>query len=164
MASISRLDPTPSPANQRHHARQPVVHARRLLRLLGIESADLGRETLTVQARGLRLLLQQLGRMQPFDPEFYAETYPDIEAARLSGIVADLHEHFVTSGFIEGRLPSEPPFDPVWYAQYYPDLSQVIAAHDVVGLRNHFITSGLAEGRAGTAATLPAAESWQQAE
>jgi hypothetical protein len=154
MASITRLDHSTSPMSQRQQQRAPVVPVGRMLRLLDIDAADLGNETVTVRASGLRDLLVELARQQPFDPEFYADCYPDIEAARLAGIVSDLREHFVNSGFLEGRLPSEPPFDPVWYASYYPDLATVIPASDAKALRNHYMTTGIIEGRAGTAASL----------
>jgi hypothetical protein len=156
MASITRLDHSSNAASQRQQQKAPVVPVGRMLRLLGIDASDLGHATVTVQTSGLRDLLIELARQQPFDPEFYADAYPDIEAARLAGIVSDLREHFVNSGFLEGRLPSEPPFDPVWYASHYPDLSSAIPPNDAKALHNHFMTAGLVEGRAGTAASLAA--------
>lgn len=154
MSSITRLEHGSATATQRHMAKPPVTPVGRIFRMLGIDAAALENTAVTVNAEGLIFLLRELARQQPFDPEYYAESYPDIEAARMAGKVADLHEHFVKAGFIEGRLPSEPPFDPVWYAQYYPDIADAIPANDVVALRNHFITAGLIEGRAGTPAGL----------
>jgi hypothetical protein len=156
MASITRLDHSSNATSQRQQQKAPVVPVGRMLRLLGIDASDLGHATVTVQTSGLRDLLIEFARQQPFDPEFYAEAYPDIEAARLAGIVSDLREHFVNSGFLEGRLPSEPPFDPVWYASHYPDLASAIAPEDVAALRHHFMTTGLIEGRFGTAASWAA--------
>ena len=153
MATVNRLDVTSA-----HAARQlqkpHVTPVGRVLRLLGIESAALDNATVTVEVQGLVFLLRELARHQPFDPEFYAESYPDIEEARMVGKIPDLHEHFIETGFIEGRLPAEPPFDPVWYAHYYPDIAKAIPANDVQALRNHFITAGLIEGRAGTPSSL----------
>ena len=151
MVTISR----PNPRTQ-HTARRKrdIVPASRILRDLGIGPAELAADTVVVNAVGLRRLLAEFARQQPFDPDFYSETYPDIEAARLAGLVADLHTHFTELGFLEGRLPAEPEFDPVWYAQHYPDLASVIPAHDTAGLRNHFLSAGLTEGRSGSAASL----------
>ncbi len=146
MTSIMRLESGISSARRRE-----VVTAARILGQLGISCTDLAAETVTVNTAGLRDLLAGVARQQPFDADFYSETYPDIEAARLAGVVADLHGHFTQSGFLEGRLPSEPAFDAAWYAHYYPDLASQIAADDTMALRNHFLTAGLAEGRFGTA-------------
>ena len=157
MATVSQLHQSSLAGSPRSKAAIPV---KRVFQLLGIDARDLGNETVSVSSAGLRLLLSELARQQPFDAEFYADTYPDIEAARLAGVLSDLQEHFVKAGFLEGRLPFEPPFDPVWYAQYYPDVASVIPAHDAAGLRNHFLSSGLAEGRSGTAASLAAAPGW----
>ena len=157
MASVDRLEHGPASAAHQPPPKAPVTPAGRIFRLLGIEAAALDDTTVTVNAEGLSFLLRELARHQPFDPEFYAESYPDIEAARMAGKVADLHEHFVRSGFIEGRLPADPPFDPVWYVQHYPDIATAIPANDIAALRNHFITAGLIEGRAGTPAGLSAA-------
>lgn len=132
----------------------PIISGTGVLRSLGIIFSDLAGDTVTVRADALRQLLMDIARRQPFDIEFYAETYPDIEAARLAGMVGDLHTHFCETGFFEGRLPSEPPFDPEWYAAYYPDLAAVFPPGDANGLRNHFLSAGLAEGRAGTEAEL----------
>jgi hypothetical protein len=156
VASITRLDHGTNAISQRQQPKTPVVPVGRMLRLLGIDAADLDNATVSVKASGLRELLTEIARQQPFDPEFYADCYPDVEAARMAGMVSDLREHFVNSGFLEGRLPCEPPFDPVWYANYYPDLATAIPASDAKALRNHFITTGLVEGRAGTAASLAA--------
>ena len=152
MSSIARLRPAPVPQPRR--LPPEIVPASRILGQLGITAVDLEAETVTVNTAALRSLLAEFARQQPFDPDFYSETYPDIEAARLAGLVSDLHMHFAQSGFLEGRLPAEPAFDPVWYAQHYPDLAAQIAADDAAALRNHFITAGLAEGRVGTAACL----------
>ena len=50
-----------------------------------------------------------------FDDQWYSGTYPDVEGARLAGDVKSLREHFISSGYLEGRLPIELPFDPQWY-------------------------------------------------
>jgi hypothetical protein len=160
MATISRLSYEAGLMSHgtRGKAKSHVVPAERIFRLLGIAASELENETVTVDAKGLRRLMQEFARHQPFDPEYYGESNPDIEAARLAGHISDLHEHFIRSGFFEGRLPAEPPFDPVWYAAHYTDLAATIPAHDVKALRNHFLSAGLAEGRAGTEASLMASQ------
>ena len=157
--AMSRWIETISPGGK---VQPTIVSGAAVMRCLGIVPNDLaeGMVTVSVQPEGLRRLLMEIARQQPFDIEFYAETYPDIEAARLAGMVGDLHVHYCETGFFEGRLPCAPPFDPDWYAAYYPDLASVFAPGDVAGLWNHFISAGLAEGRAGTEATLAQASRW----
>ena len=134
-----------------------VIPVERILRLLGIDENVFDKETVNVNVDALRRVLRLFAQLQTFDVEFYAETYPDLEAARMAGVISDLHAHFINSGFLEGRLPSNPPFDPVWYSEHYPDLASVIPASDIAGLRNHFLTTGLVEGRVGTAREISAA-------
>ncbi len=152
MTIVSRLSSSSEFVTHRTPRRRPVVPLARLLQALDIEPDNLTDDRAQVQVSGLRQLLSEFARQQPFDPEFYAESYPDLEAARLAGVVSDLHVHFVETGFFEGRLPSEPPFDAVWYATFYPDLTACIDPTDSAALRNHFLTAGLAEGRVGTEA------------
>lgn len=139
---------------------EAVVSASLLFRLLGITPDQLQHETITVNAKALRRLLQEVALGQMFDPEFYAQTYPDLEVARLEGRLSNLHDHYIQTGFFEGRLPSEPPFDAEWYATYYSDLKGEFGT-DRAALQNHFRTAGLAEARAGTEDSLPATETWQ---
>jgi hypothetical protein len=42
-----------------------------------------------------------------FDAEWYLRTYPDISDAVKSGVVANAHEHYVTYGYYEHRIPYE---------------------------------------------------------
>ena len=154
MTVVSRLTDSGEFASRREPPQRPVVPINRLLQGLGITPADLAGDSVSVQVSGLRDLLSELARQQPFDPEFYAETNPDLEAARLAGVVRDLHVHFVQTGFFEGRLPSEPPFDAAWYARFYTDLTSCIHPADITALRDHFLNTGIREGRAGTEACM----------
>ena len=160
MAIVSRPSRARPADAQTSRGGAPVVSGESVLRCLGIDRADLSDATVTVRTGALIQLLRELARQQLFDPEFYAENNPDIEAARLAGIVTDLHAHYIESGFLEGRLPFEPPFDPEFYVAHYPDLVDAIPPDDVAGLRNHFLSAGLAEGRAGTEASLAQTARW----
>src|SRR5687767_4530348 len=46
-----------------------------------------------------------------FNQEWYLKQYPDVARAWRETKITDLHEHFVRSGYFEGRLPGPPAFD-----------------------------------------------------
>jgi len=71
-----------------------------------------------------------------FDPDWYVLQYPDIGAAGVDPI-----QHFLTTGFTEGRNPN-PYFDGAWYAGNYPD----VAAHGENPFV-HYLFYGAREGR-----------------
>jgi hypothetical protein len=135
--------------------------ARQLLGKLDITATDLMADRVTVDGAGLRRLIAEYARGFPFDAAWYGHANPDVEGARLAGDILSLHEHFVRSGYLEGRLPHRLPFDPVWYHGFYKDISVSFEIDNVAGMRRHFETGGFAEGRAGCEAMLADAESWR---
>jgi hypothetical protein len=82
-----------------------------VLRGLGITELELRQDKVAVSTQFLRFVISQLVSRAEFDPDWYAERYPDVEAARLAGQVASLHDHYCSQGYFEGRLPCELPFD-----------------------------------------------------
>lgn len=83
-----------------------------------------------------------------FDPEYYANRYPDLRAAFGSDSKA-LWDHFCSFGMTEFRQASD-EFDPVYYRAMYPDL---VAAYgnDNPMYYFHYVAAGKAEGRKGHA-------------
>ena len=133
-----------------------------LLEGLGVSATQLtGNGTITVTRKFLRVLIGALARRMRVDEGWYAETYPDVEGARLAGDIESLRGHFVQSGYFEGRLPAELPFDPQFYRRHYRDIAESFPASDPEGMRAHFLTAGYFEGRAGTAEMLAELEDWQ---
>jgi hypothetical protein len=130
---------------------------------LGVTELDLGKTQVTVSACFLRFLIGELARAMPFDGAFYSASNPDVEAARLAGDVASLHDHFIAQGYFEHRAPCRLPFDPFYYATHYDDLSRAFDARDATGLRRHYQGHGWQEGRVGVADQRPEAERWNQA-
>lgn len=132
-----------------------------LLAGLGISAADLtGSGTVAVSRKILRVLISEFAHRSRMDESWYAETYPDVEGARLAGDIKSLREHFITSGYLEGRLPAALPFDPQWYREHYRDIAQAFPSADPDAMRKHFLASGYFEGRAGTAEMLSEVERW----
>lgn len=108
---------------------------------------------------------QTMSDGQVFDPEFYAQTYPDV--ADVFGTNAEaLYKHYVSYGKAEERLPyaadstdsgssagstiqtmpDGEKFDPAYYAQQNPDVVAVVGA-DAAALYQHYLNNGRAEGR-----------------
>jgi len=71
-----------------------------------------------------------------FDPEWYAQKYPDVAAVALDPLV-----HFIRHGLSERRDPNA-FFDTAWYARHYPD----VGASAFVPLL-HYLSVGAAERR-----------------
>lgn len=80
--------------------------------------------------------------MPGFDIDFYNRRNPDVAATR-----QDPLEHYLTSGWKEGREPSA-GFQGQAYLQAHPDV-KAAGVNPLV----HFLDHGLAEGRAWTEGT-----------
>ena len=115
---------------------------------------------------------KQMSDGQIFDPDFYAQTYPDVVAA-LGSNEEVLYQHYLNNGKLEGRQPyalgtdvsslvkSKPQkmadgglFDPIFYAQTYPDVVALLGT-DANVLYNHYKTNGSAMGRLPYASATP---------
>lgn len=129
---------------------QPMFlpHIYLLLQSLRISHDRLNsRSKVAIDTRLLRTLLQSLARQLVFNAEFYLRNNPDIAVAHAAGTITNLHEHFLESGFFEGRFGAEPPVDEIFYAASYPDIGAAIDRGDVVSGSDHYMRSGAAEGR-----------------
>jgi hypothetical protein len=94
-----------------------------------------GRAKIAIDAPLLRLILQSLVSLMPFSEAFYRESYADLAAAAATGRIADLHRHFVETGYFEGRLGAP------------PDVHEAVARGDMASAREHYLRAGAAEGR-----------------
>ncbi|MCB9235204.1 MAG: hypothetical protein H6581_26345 [Bacteroidia bacterium] len=80
-----------------------------------------------------------------FDPEFYANKYPDLMAA-FGYDCGRLQRHWDESGINEGRQ-SSPNFSISAYLNRYPDLVNAFGAGNYRAAWNHWFSSGKGEGR-----------------
>ena len=119
-----------------------------------------GRSKIAVDADLLRALIGVAVARLPFSEAFYRATYPDIAAAHAAGAIPDLHRHFVTTGFFEGRAGAAPDMDDAFYAVTYPDVAQALGSGEVASASEHYVRSGAAEGRAPNAAVKPEIDGW----
>ena len=138
-----------------------VPHVDLLLQALRINRERLAsRSKIAIDARLLRGLLQALVATLPFDEAFYREANPDLAAAADAGQIPDLHQHFVDSGYFEGRFGSRPEVDEVFYTTQYRDVGQAVLRGDVASGAEHYLRSGAGEGRIPRAAARPEIDAW----
>jgi len=156
----SKSSPTETDDIKEYEAQRYFPPGKRILDMLGVTAASLGHGKIEVDGPGLRHLISKYAETLRFDADWYAETNPDVESARLAGDVPSLHKHFIVTGYWEGRLPHKPPFDPNWYRRHYKDIGATFPETDVDGMREHFLSSGHSEGRVGTENALSDADSW----
>lgn len=116
---------------------------------LRIKAIPLGKDNITVSAQGLREILALVLRNVEVDDKWYEQNYLDVVGAIMSGDVASCSEHFIHSGYFEGRQPSMPPYNENWYLSRYPDVAQACDNGTVANAKAHFMESGRQEGRAG---------------
>lgn len=138
-----------------------LPHIEQLLAALRVSRERLNsRSKIAIDTRLLRTLLQSLAERLPFDPAFYLARNPDIAAAHAAGQIADLHRHFIESGFLEGRFGAPPEVDETFYAATYKDIGAAIARGEIPSAAEHYLRSGAAEGRLPSERLRPEVERW----
>ena len=138
-----------------------LPHIDLLLHALRINRDRLNsRSKIAIDAKLLRGLLRAIVAMLPFSEEFYLATYPDIAEAHASGQIPDLRQHFLDSGFFEGRFGADPGVDDAFYATQYKDVAKAVLKGEVPSALDHYLHTGAAEGRVPSAAAQPAVEGW----
>ena len=136
-------------------------HVDLLLKALRIDRNRLnGRSKIAIDAPLLRRIIQCAIEQLPFSEEFYRRTYPDIATAAAAGDIADLHRHFVDTGYFEGRLGAPPGLDAAHYRAAYQDVAEAIAAGSIASAHDHYMQAGAAEGRVPAEALVGAVAAW----
>lgn len=115
---------------------------------------------IAIDARLLRLMLQTIAAKLPFSDDFYMVNYPDLAEAYAAGKIPNLHQHFVDSGYLEGRIGSPPNVDEGYYLGAYKDVGKAVSAGDVANGAEHYMRAGAAEGRVPNAATRQMIDNW----
>ncbi len=140
-----------------------VPHIELLLRGMRITRERLhSRSKVAVDAKILRALIRAAVHQSAFDAEFYLATYPDVAEAHRAGTVTDLHEHYVETGFFEGRVGAPGEVDELFYVTEYPDVAQAVQAGEVRTASEHYVRSGAAEGRLPNPGLKPEIDAWTQ--
>jgi len=77
-----------------------------------------------------------------FDHEFYYQNYEDLHGTIDKDNVNALWNHYVNSGWEEGRFPFQVVVDEIFYIENYPDTSNFDGS-----MNEHFTRHGYKEGR-----------------
>jgi len=121
--------------------------------------ANIARESpgaaIPVDARALRLLLQFVALAADYDEATYLKHNPDIAEAHEAGRIANLRQHFVESGYFEGRKASSVNLDGDWYLQMYPDVGESVREGIIASAQAHFALRGEIECRSPNCESLP---------
>ncbi len=96
-------------------------------------------------------IISLLLRGVEIDEAWYLAQYPHLADALKDGLIKSARNHFIHSGYFEGRLPSAPKFDEAWYVAQYPDVAEGIARGEIQSAQQHFMEHGCVEGRFGCA-------------
>jgi (2Fe-2S) ferredoxin len=91
----------------------------------------------------IKLFLQSVD----VDEAWYKRRYPDVADAIEDGLFRSAKHHFISSGYIEGRLPGEVTVDGEWYQKIYPDVAESIRNGLFESAAEHFHLYGYLEGR-----------------
>jgi hypothetical protein len=125
--------------------------------------APRGGGEITMPRALLDLMLRLLVAEMPFDEAEYLKRNPDIAEALMQGKIADAHQHFITSGYFEGRVGGAPAVDAAWYQQRNADVASEVAAGGVASAADHYIQSGAREWRSPSAAEEALVAEWKRA-
>jgi hypothetical protein len=139
-----------------------LPHSDIVLKALRLSRARLdGKARIAISAPLLKFLLEELIASLPFDEAYYLEANPDIAASFKDGNILDLHQHFVSAGYFEGRWGAEPQFDETFYLATYPDVAEGIASRKVKSAADHYRSPGASEGRLPSAKVAAVLEKWE---
>jgi len=138
-----------------------LPHIDLLLQALRINRERLNSKSkIAIDAKLLRGLIQAAAARLPFSEEFYLRAYPDIAEAHAAGTIPDLQQHFVESGFFEGRFGAPPPVDEAFYTSFYKDVGVAVTRGDIVSATEHYLRQGASEGRLPNRQIKPEVDFW----
>jgi hypothetical protein len=92
-------------------------------------------------------LIRKLLALVQVDEEWYRKTYPDVERSVVAGATPSAKDHFVSSGYFEGRRPGKVVVDETFYINKYPDVAEGIEFEEIDSAQEHFDAHGYLEGR-----------------
>jgi hypothetical protein len=81
------------------------------------------------------------------EEEWYLKQHEDVAKAIKAGEVGSARQHFIESGYFEGRLPGPIKVDEEWYLKQNPDVRDSVRKGVVTSAQEHFEQNGYREGR-----------------
>ena len=110
-------------------------------------SAAKGQLTAIASYEDLLGMIKQLLSIVDVDEKWYVTQYPDVAQAIRQGKAVSARQHFLDSGYFEGRLPFLIPVDEKWYLDQNPDVAASVRKGKEPSAQAHFLQGGYREGR-----------------
>ncbi len=129
----------------------------------GSHSDEDGEGQVTISNRLFRLLVEAALSNAPFDERSYVSANPDIADAIKRGKVASGRQHYLSSGYYEGRDTGHAGFDEAWYLQRYPDVQLAVQRGESSSGLEHYRGAGIREWRSPNRAAEADIARWRRA-
>jgi hypothetical protein len=100
----------------------------------------------TLAIADLRKIIRMALKDVVVDENWYFKRYPKVGEAAKQGMVTAA-EHYVSHGYLEGRLPFRPEVDEEFYLRANPDIARAVKERVQKSGFDHFVLSGYLEGR-----------------
>jgi hypothetical protein len=123
-----------------------VVPFHSLMRQIGLEEL-LSRSQIRMSREQFEALMRAMLRYVAVDEAWYRDAYPDVDQAIRNGKVRSAKDHFVASGYFEGRKCGRVLVDEKWYLTEYPDVAEGVELGEFMSAQQHFDSHGEKEGR-----------------
>lgn len=124
-----------------------VIPFKALLLQAGIDEQQLKDGQILLTTEQLYSLIRGLLILVSVDEEWYVKAYPDVDEAIAAGAENSAKEHFISSGYFEGRLPGKVIVDEKFYTAKYMDVAEGIQIGEIGSAQEHFDLHGFVEGR-----------------
>jgi hypothetical protein len=133
-----------------------------LSRSLSLGDGGLKDGQVAVPAALLRHLIECALRAVPFDEDAYLTANPDVAFAVDRAGPHMAREHYVTTGYFEGREGAASAFDEAWYLRCNPDVAEAVQAGVWSSGQAHYRAEGKYEWRSPNAALVDQIDRWRR--
>ncbi|WP_459677993.1 hypothetical protein [Acidisoma sp. 7E03] len=117
---------------------------------------------LSIPVSLLQFLLSIAASCTDFDEEEYLRRNPDVAVAVRQGKVASGRDHFLRSGYFEGRAGVSEVSE-TWYFRNNPDVARAVKAGEWESAAEHYTLRGVFEWRAPSGAVADDVARWRAA-
>ncbi|MEO0818762.1 MAG: hypothetical protein AAFX86_15850 [Pseudomonadota bacterium] len=118
-----------------------------MVRKANLKDLASSKKKISMSREDLLGIFSSIAEAYPFDEDFYLEAYPDVKNAIEAGAAPSARDHYINSGFIEGRVGSPELFNAEVYRQNNPDVASAFEPGDDEALLQHYVHLGCREGR-----------------
>jgi hypothetical protein len=105
-----------------------------------------GRLRVVIERADFLQLIKSLLMAVPVDEPWYRSRYPDVAKTIYNGTTASAATHYIESGYLDGRLPSDVTVDEEWYISRYDHVRTGLDRGVACSAKDHFMRLGYNEG------------------